>query len=539
MIFGQTMQADDAGPRAGAASVPHGTALALGLAAIWAVLSAAPLTQGALTLNRHEGDAMHLADLVLRMAQGERPHLDFMTPIGAAALAPIAGFVALGAGLGTAFLLAQAAVAAVLLPALWWAGLTRFGGGLLGLAFGAAGIALCVALVHGGPDAAVSVSMHYNRWAWAISYVLLALLILPAARPAPRLEGAILGLGFAALALTKMTYFVGLAPVALAALALRREGAHALWALLAGAGAAGVVTALAGPAFWGAYLGDLLTVASSESRAAPGLSAVEVLSAPTHLGATLVLLAAVALLRRAGQGAEGALLLAAVPGFTLITWQNYGNDPQWLPWLALALLALRPGGPRGQPHLAAALVAAALALPSLMNVATSPVRTLSGWAEDGVPLLGGLPEHDDLRIAAARTETVLSEVPAPAFADPPEPEFWGRALPDCTRVHGGMRSYAAMTAELEAAGFAGRPAFVADTMQSLWMFGDVPRLPGGAPWYYGGLPGGAAAEIMVVPLCPVAPDARGRALAALAAMGWPVTEVFRGAHAAVLEIDRR
>jgi hypothetical protein len=98
--------------------------------------------------------------------------------------------------------------------------------------------------------------------------------------------------------------------------------------------------------------------------------------------------------------------------------------------------------------------------------------------------------------------------------------------------------YRAIAAEISAAGFAGRPMLLADTVQSLWLFGDFAPLPGGAPWYYGGLPGGAAAQIMVVPLCPVYDDARDEMLAAAAAQGWTLHEVHRGPFAAVLEIAR-
>ncbi len=560
MIFGQTAKAEAAGAAArtgratrGAGAGPHGArgpvralagraelsrgaTLALGLALVWGVIALLTLWQGSLTINLHEGDASHLAAIVLRMAEGEWPHLDFMTPLGIGALAPIAALVAAGEGLGTAYLGAQAAMAALLLPALWWTGMTRLGGGWLALGFGAFVLALTMAHVHGGAEAYVSVSMHYNRWAWAVSYVVLALLILPGARRAPRLEGAMLGIGFAWLALTKATYFAGLAPVALVALALRRDGPGLSWSLGASLAVALAVTAAAGPAFWPAYLGDLLAVATSEARPSPGLSFTEVLSAPTHLAATLVLLAAVVILRRSVHKTEGTILMAAIPGLALITWQNFGNDPQWLPLLAFTLAALRPAGPAGQPYLAAALVAAALALPSALNVATSPARQMAALSEDSVPLMPARPEHDDFRIAAKRAEKVLVRVPGPGFADPPEPTFWGATLPRCELRHGGVRTDVATVEEVAEAGFAGRRAFVADTMQALWLFGDLARLPGGAPWYYDGLPGGDAAEIVIVPLCPTGTAARDRAFAAVQAASLTVTEVFRGTHAVVLEV---
>jgi hypothetical protein len=133
---------------------------------------------------------------------------------------------------------------------------------------------------------------------------------------------------------------------------------------------------------------------------------------------------------------------------------------------------------------------------------------------------------------------VEAQVPLAGFGDAPEAPAWGAALPECDMVSGGVTLFQALAAELEAAGFAGRRLLVADTFQSLWLFGDFPALEGGAPWYYGGLPGGAAAELMVVPLCPVGAKSRDRMLAAADAAGWRLTELHRGRHAAVLGIAR-
>ncbi|WP_147277346.1 hypothetical protein [Rhodovulum sp. 12E13] len=513
-------------------------ALAAGLLAIWAALAVVTLSMGGLTIDMHEGDALHMAAIVLRMAEGEWPHLDFMTPIGVGAMAPIAGFVSAGAGVGHAFLLSQAAIAAALLPALWWVGVTRLGGGRLALGFGALAITLCMALVYGGADTDVSVSMHYNRWAWAIAWILLAALLVPADRSAPRLDGAMIGAGLGALALIKITYFAAVAPVALLALVLRRQGRALGWAAATGLGVAGVVTALAGPGFWPAYLGDLAAVAASETRPRPGLRLAGILGAPTHLAATLTLLGAVVVLRRTGRETEGLILLAAAPGLVLITWQNFGNDPQWLPLLAVALLALRPLDRGAQAYLSVALVAGALALPSTVNLASSISRLERVAPETSVPLLTGRPVHADLRVKTERQETVLQREPSPRFAPDVAPTFWGTELPACQMVAGGTRVLATMADEVAAAGFAGRAALLADQIQPIWLMGDLGRLEGGAPWYYGGLPGLASAEIVVVPLCPLRTAARKEVIDALAASGTRVREAFRGRHAIVLEIVR-
>ena len=69
-----------------------------------AVLGGFALAKGAFLVGKHEGDTLHLVDMVLRMGlAGQVPHLDFMTPIGIGATWPIAAFVAAGFGVGHAF----------------------------------------------------------------------------------------------------------------------------------------------------------------------------------------------------------------------------------------------------------------------------------------------------------------------------------------------------------------------------------------------------------------------------------------------------
>ncbi|MEZ5768654.1 MAG: hypothetical protein R3D80_14050 [Paracoccaceae bacterium] len=43
-----------------------------------------------------------------------------------------------------------------------------------------------LALVYGGTDPAISMSMHYNRWAWAAAFVAVALAVLPRTRRSAR-----------------------------------------------------------------------------------------------------------------------------------------------------------------------------------------------------------------------------------------------------------------------------------------------------------------------------------------------------------------
>ncbi|MGL4309509.1 MAG: hypothetical protein ACRCSU_03395, partial [Paracoccaceae bacterium] len=373
--------------------------LAVFLLAVLAALGGTALLQGGLYVGKHEGDTLHLLEIVFRMADGQRPHLDFMTPIGALAFAPIALFVDQGMGVGHAILWSQILVAAVLFPAVWWAAYSRFPGGWA-YVFGFLVLMLALALVHGEAQRSVSISMHYNRWAWAVAYVVIALAMLPplAGRGRPLPEGIIIGLGMAFLVLCKITYFVAFViPVALA-LVLRRDWLALGAALVAGLAVAGAVTAVAGFDFWLAYLRDIATVAGSSVRAAPGEPFSAILGAPAYLGGSLAAIFGVIFLRQAGTEDAaakhaGLVLLLLLPGFFYVTYQNFGNDPQWLPLLGLLLMVYRPEGilRNGlgwdlRTGLAVTAAAAfALAAPSVFNLTYSPFRHLGATAEKHAP----------------------------------------------------------------------------------------------------------------------------------------------------------
>ncbi len=506
----------------------------------------APLLKGAFYLGKHEGDAMHLADLVLRMADGQWPHLDFMTPIGILAIAPIAIFVKAGFGLGHAIFYAQILVALCLfLPALHVAK-SRLTG-IWPYAYGAFVMLLCLALVHGEAQNAISISMHYNRWSWAIAYVIIPIAVIEPLGPRrPWLDGALLGLGLAALVLLKVTYFVALAPGILVALLARRNGRAILAAVIAGLIVAAAMTALAGFQFWLAYLKDLLTVAASGERQAPGASFTGVIAEPLYMGGSLVLVAAVMLLRQAGRMVEGLALLVLMPGFFYIAYQNFGNDPQWLYLLALLAFILRPAAPvanrLGWDMRVALSYVGALALafgaPSALNLAFSPFRHLATDTEDTVPLLPALAVHDDIRTLAPRLYTANIKLPYDRPGEPyaayrerakrPEPAVLnGEKLPEC-QLEGGMTAwFELVTDDLEKAGYGGSRLIATDLFSAYWMFGDFLSVRGAAPWYYGGVPGVANADYIVVPLCPMQPELRQQMLKALDEEGWALHEVRR------------
>ncbi|MBN2906081.1 MAG: DUF2029 domain-containing protein [Rhodobacteraceae bacterium] len=507
---------------------------AVALAATWLGLD-----KGGLYPTWQEGDMLHMVQIVLREAAGEWPHLDFMTPLGWLAYAPITLFVRMGQTLADAFVMAQALVAAALLPAAWWAAFSRLGRGWAHL-FGAAVMVLVVALVPASADTSISLSMNYNRWAWAIAFTVLLVALVPARTPgrgASVGDGVTAGLGLSVLALIKVTYFAGFAPVVLLALVLRRDRLALGVGLGAGLAVLGAVTLAAGPAIWPAYLGDLLTVAGSDERAFPTASFGTVLAGVSGRVDSALFLVAVILLRRSGQARGGLLLLLAGPGLSYVTYQNFGNEPVWLFLLGVVVLALRPRqpGPRQEgPDLRQGLtvigwVALILSAPFFMSMAESPLRNYTAKTEDQVAVLPGaqglwMPRERVQRVQIRTTRRGPWWQPT---AGPERTLFQGELLEDCLLVSGLVGWYQDISADIEAAGLAGRPALVADILNSYWLFGGVERLAGGAPWYYGGLPGVMDAQAVLVPQCPARPKVRARILTAIEEAGLELNELRR------------
>lgn len=518
------------------------------LAALLVILGGADVAKGGLYIGKHEGDALHLMQIVFEMAAGKLPHLDFMTPIGALAFAPIALLVHWGMGVGHAVLWAQVLVAIIFAPMVWWVAGRRLSP-VLAAFFALMVMVLLLALVHGEAQRSVSISMHYNRWAWAAAFVaILAAAIPPLRRIGALADGAIIGVMMVGLVMIKVTYFAAFALPVILALWLTGQRRSLGMALIVGLVLVAGLTVRLGPQYWLAYLGDLMAVAGSDVRAQPGEPFGAVLGAPAYLGGSLVAIAGVIFLRQAGVAAGGLILLTLLPGFFYVTFQNFGNDPQWLLLLGLLLLALRPSGivlngwgwdMRSALGVTAAM-ALALAAPSFFNLAYSPFRHLFVDVADYAPILprGGI--HTDLQTVAIRALRVdgriamdgpgsgLEAYAAVADRDP-QSIFMGETFAYCTTELGLPLVFDAIARDLEGAGLAGgKKVFVADLFSSLWLFGDLRPLDHGAPWYYGGLPGYDTADYLLLPLCPVTQDVQHDILEAITERGTEnMTEIRR------------
>ncbi|PID36637.1 MAG: hypothetical protein CR993_04660 [Rhodobacterales bacterium] len=516
------------------------------VATIIVILGGISLAKGGFFLGKHEGDTLHLLQMVLRMGAGDWPHLDFQTPIGVLAMAPMAVFVAAGWGAGSAIIAGQILMAVLLAPAIWYVAKSRFPGGFA-YAFAAVTLVLILALVHGETERSVSISMHYNRWAWAISFLAISLAAMtPLGRARPVLDGAVLGLALAALGLIKVTYFAAFFPVIVIALIYRRASRTLLTGLIAGLAAMALVTLLAGtPLFWLAYMRDLATVSASEVRPNPGLPFLSVLGAPAYAGASLVLIGSVIALRQGGLMLPGLITFLLAPGFFYVTYQNYGNDPQWLPLFALMLgVWAREAKGTGwfgvelrKALTTATIIAATFATPSLLNLAYSPLRHFSAEADNYIALLPGSGVHEDLRTVKLRARRLDAKI---ALDEPGMPfetyfdeefrnnvtEWQGERLPGCALDLGLVGWFDAIAHDLETSGLIyGKSIFAADLLNSYWMFGAGTPLKGSSPWYYGGLPGFQNADYLLIPLCPLSPRVRKLVLEAVEETGAELTEV--------------
>lgn len=538
-------------------SRPNPFFFALFLVAIILVMGGAVLASGAFFVSNYEVDTLHMVQILLRLDMGQAIHHDFRTPIGTLAFAPILAFMKAGFGIDKAFPLGQMLVAAVLIVPVWRAGMSRMRG-IAPWLFGLVTLALVLAVVFGSPDPALSVSMYYNRWAWALAFAAIALAVLPdlGAVRRPGWDGLLIGALMGALAVLKATYFIAFAVPVFLALVMLQTRRTLLFSVLGGLLVAVVVTALEGVGYWMAYVADLKMVAGSELRAAPGVDLREVLSGPKFLGATLSALFGAIFLRQSGVREGGLLILLLLPAFAYVTYQNFGNDPQWLMLLVVLLLALRPA--EGRPGLfgwdtrtgigATALVAAALAFPSAVNTFKSPLRHLAQDPENYVQLLPGWEKHAGLLVRRDRQEQVMIQTPyedrAPELipfgpderADPVVLE--GITFPRCETTSGVLSYRRVLAAKMAGLVPEGAAVLEVDTVGSTWVYGPYRPIMGAAPWYYGGLPGIEDVTHVLVPMCPLHPPNRTIIVDELKEFGLPLNLLETNDFFALFEVAR-
>lgn len=509
-----------------AAPLPlHRTAW-LAVLGFWVAVSLMILAPGDLILTSHWGDALHLVDILERMTQGQRPHMDFVTPLGELAFMPIVALIEAGLPTGRAYLVAQILVAGLVGMAALAVGLNRLPWTWATVCAGTV-ILIALALVHGRPEVSLSINVHYNRWGWSIAMAALLAALLPPMRATPW-DGVWVGVSLAALALIKITFFVAVLPLVVLGFILTGQARSLVLAGVIGAGIALGLTLIWGVDYWVAYARDVLYVAGAGARPNAGHGVLSMLTDPWMLAPAA--LAVVASLIFYWQGAHRSLVLFACTFLmgACISNQNAGHDPLFLGLIAL-LLAVWAQELHGIGRTAlqvGALVMIASIAPNLYNLASSPVRAALADRAAYVPLVTGRRQHQDLMLlqdaASGRGQTYLVNDSGAALATF---DFKGETLVAC-QSQVSPAYFAAIADDLAQRDLVqGKPLFVADYLSPLWLFGDHQPLPGAAPWSYGGTHGIEQAEYVLVPECPNRLSVHWNILAALE--DTPLTEVVR------------
>ncbi len=521
----------------------------LGAVAIFMLMS------GHLFLSEHVGDTLHVLEASLRMADGELPHLDFMTPIGILALAPMAAFLKLGFGPGQSLILANICFALLILPATYWVGVQKFTGATR-LFFGAVIMIFSLAFIYGGLDFETSFAMHYNRWAWAISFLLLAVVLLPNVQNDRNdlSDAVIIGGGLSVLVLMKMTYFLAFGGASLLILLLSRRFRLVLYIAAIGLVVLVFTTLLLGVDFWLAYAGNLIELTTGTIRQYPAAPLLSTLTDPDRVIGVAILLVTIVVFRNSQFKDLGTGLLILFPAFIYVSYQNYGNDPKWLFVVVYCLLALAPkiAGEKilkvdlrmvGTGAIVAALT---IFVPVLLTMSSSIVSAASSGNDTSVALPFHQLENDIWLTSGPVTAKLVYDLPDDVESFDGDDNLNlddqvvdGKLLPKCEWLGDYIGYIEAHRDFLENyPEVTNQPLLAAVHVNINWMFHPVARLKDGAPWYYGDLSGFDDAKYYLVPTCPLSLDIRGESLKSMQATGWGLRMVGEDDDFRLFEIIR-
>lgn len=529
------------------------------LIALIGVATGIMLMPGKYVVTFHIGDILHALEASLRIVDGEVPHLDFMTPIGILAFAPISVFLALGFGPGASLVLANMLVSLVLLPAIIRVGTSRLQGSARWI-FGAVMVVLLMAFVYGGTNPGVSFSMHYNRWAWAITFLVLITAIWPprVGRDNPVVDAVLIGGGMAVLALMKMTFFMSFGAVVLVILLMDRQFRLLGFSALVGLAVAAGVTILFGMDYWFAYADNLLQVALHSPRPNPDRPLLQTLVDPDRKLGTLAYLGAIILFRMTGRKRAGLILLLLASAFVYVVYQNWGNEQKWLLFLGLFLAANLPkegvrsffGIDARQIGKTLVVVVATTAIPTLLALSSSILGAVQVDEHTMAPYPFAHLEQDiwlrvkgDFVLATTSYHPTEAQLQLARTGNGNMPfaihRFQGETLPYCGMYAGFVRYFSeALELISLVPGASGAAVIMADNVNPLWLVSDVARVSGTSPWYYSGTYGFENADYFLVPSCPLLSGSRKESLQAMESTDWTFTEVGRSDQFLLYKIER-
>lgn len=521
------------------------------------VSSIAMLSSNELYISFHIADTLHSLEASLRMVDGEVPHLDFMTPIGILGFAPIAGFLAFGFGPGVSLIMSNMLAALFLFPAVAWVGISRFDDKVKWI-FGVVVLLFPLAFVYGGITFGTSFSMHYNRWAWALSFVLLICVLLPNITKKDNniVDALVIGGALSVLALLKATFFLAFGGASLLILLISLRFRLLMYISLVGLVVMAIVTLLFGIDFWFAYAEDMLWVARNPLRPYPDRPLMMVISSPDRILGIIVLLAFIIMLRAGEHKVLGLSFLILMPAFIYITFQNFGNESKWLFVLGLCAYMTRSSAGENQIFGVDArvvgntiLVASVVMFVPIVHVMSTSIVKISLFRPKTEQALPFAKLENDIWMPEAKINryTMYSELNVNSADNEPHADdrkyqsVNGIPLLGCENR--GMQGYVGQI-QAQRAFIAGHPELkdaqvvFADTLNHFWLYTDIKRLQDGSPWYYGDNSGFVNAKYYIVPQCPVARSYRQKSLEVMEETGWELELVAEDDDFLLFEIIR-
>ena len=266
-------------------------------------------------LNSMVWDVFTLLDGGYRVLLGQRPHVDFYSPLGAFFLLVLAGGIKVG-GFASAFALVHAVLLIALVAWTWALLRSRTSAILAGVIPFWVGVLAVAPRSLGFPPPMITYSMQYNRWGWALLSIACIELFLPRRDGTVHIgSGISTGLVAGLLLFLKPNYFAAIALAILVRLFVSKLDWK--WAT----GLVGGFLAVGAAGFWylrfqfGAYLSDLHLLASVQTLRVRVVSILRLSAAnlPDLWFLGCAILIAVLSARRAGRSPRRLLQLAVPP----------------------------------------------------------------------------------------------------------------------------------------------------------------------------------------------------------------------------------
>jgi hypothetical protein len=501
--------------------------LLAGVAVIWVFYAAASgqIADGRLIVSEFPADTTFVIDIILRIAAGQVPHVDFTLHLGAL---PYVLAAAVGGDTPVqGFLIAQTIFTGTCLLIglwVWWTRLGLISGPLLLLFITVLGQTVSLPARND-----MGLALFYNRWGWVLVLLFACLTLLPSRRDGGRAaDGCLAGLVAFFMLTVKITFFVGLLPAVLLCVLLRRQYRELVFGAVTFLVLVCVVFAIE-PAFWPGYFENMAWAAANPLRPNAGTELFTLVGSGWFLFYTVLFALFLLAAFRTGHRTDILWLTLAAIGFYFIQYQNFQSTPFWLMFLALyAMVQTGTAATRAVRRVWMALSAVTTVFAGLLLLPMGFGLMQFGARADNFPH-AAFPLDGAIRTGAylaplamqpIETEYNLTfETPAP-YTESPE----------CNLVNGWAGHLIEMAEDLRTLP---GPAFVADSIAPHWYLVGADPLPGAALWNYGSVRGLENATFVVVPKCATKPDYKREILREIERSGVTLTP-FRETERSVI-----